>query len=60
MGSVANTVVFPAQDLLGLGTEARMNMPSTLGTNWLWRMRRGALTPEIAARMAEMAGLYDR
>ncbi len=60
MESVANTVVFPAQDLLGLGTEARMNMPSTLGTNWLWRMRRGGLTTEIAARLAEMASLYDR
>ncbi|HEY3444267.1 MAG TPA: 4-alpha-glucanotransferase [Paludibaculum sp.] len=60
MGSVANTVVFPAQDLLGLGTEARMNMPSTLGTNWLWRMKRGALTPEMAARLHELAMLYDR
>jgi 4-alpha-glucanotransferase len=60
MGSVANTVVFPAQDLLGLGTEARMNMPSTLGTNWLWRMKRNALTPEISARLREMSVLYDR
>jgi len=60
MASVANTVVFPAQDLLGLGTEARMNMPSTLGTNWLWRMQPGALTNEIAARLHEMATLYDR
>lgn len=60
MGSVANTVVFPAQDLLGLGTAARMNMPSTLGTNWLWRMKRGALTAEIAGRLHEMSTLYDR
>ena len=60
MGSVANTVVFPVQDLLGLGTEARMNMPSTMGTNWLWRMKPGALTGDIAARLREMATLYDR
>jgi 4-alpha-glucanotransferase len=60
MASVASTVVFPAQDLLGLGSAARMNMPSTLGTNWLWRLEPGALTPAIAARLAEMVKLYDR
>ncbi|MGD0577789.1 MAG: 4-alpha-glucanotransferase [Bryobacteraceae bacterium] len=60
MASVANTVVFPAQDLLGLGSPARMNMPSTLGTNWLWRLEPSALTPAIAARLAEMVKLYDR
>lgn len=60
MASVASTVVFPAQDLLGLGTEARMNMPSTLGRNWLWRLKPGELTPEIAARLAALAELYDR
>jgi 4-alpha-glucanotransferase len=37
-----------------------MNMPSTLGTNWLWRLEPGALTPAIAARLAEMVKLYDR
>jgi 4-alpha-glucanotransferase len=58
--SVANTVVAPAQDLLGLGSEARMNMPSTLEGNWLWRLSGGQLTPRIAARLREMAGLYDR
>ena len=60
MASVASTVVFPAQDLLGLGSAARMNMPSTLGTNWLWRLEPGALKPAIAARLAEMVNLYDR
>ena len=60
MGSVAHTVVFPAQDLLGLGSEARMNMPSTLGGNWLWRLKAGALTPEIAARLARMSRVYER
>jgi len=60
MASVANTVVFPAQDLLGLGTEARMNMPSTLGGNWLWRLTPGQLSSGIAARLAGLAGLYGR
>jgi 4-alpha-glucanotransferase len=60
LASVANTVIFPVQDLLGLGGEARMNMPSTLGRNWLWRMEPEALTPAIAARLAEIGDLYDR
>ena len=60
LASVANTVIFPVQDLLGLGGEARMNMPSTLGRNWLWRMEPEKLTPAIAARLAEMVDLYDR
>jgi 4-alpha-glucanotransferase len=60
LASVANTVIFPVQDLLGLGGEARMNMPSTLGRNWLWRMMPGSLTPPIAVRLAEMVSLYDR
>ena len=60
LASVANTVIFPVQDLLGLGSEARMNMPSTLGRNWLWRMEPESLTPSIVARLAEMVSLYDR
>jgi 4-alpha-glucanotransferase len=60
MGSVALTVVFPAQDLLGLGTEARMNRPATLGGNWLWRLRGGELTPQISGRLARMVEVYGR
>ena len=60
MASVANTVIFPAQDLLGLGSEARMNMPSTLGRNWKWRLRPGALNHVIAARLRRLAECYDR
>lgn len=60
MASAANTVVFPVQDLLCLGGEARMNMPSTLGGNWLWRMLPGSLTPAMAARLRRMVELYDR
>ena len=60
MASVADTVVFPVQDLLGLGSEARMNTPATLSGNWRWRMAPGALTPALARRMSEMVRLYGR
>jgi 4-alpha-glucanotransferase len=60
LASVANTVIFPAQDLLGLGSQARMNQPATLGGNWLWRLQPGELTPEIAGRLRELTRLYDR
>ncbi len=58
--SVAETVLIPMQDVLGLGTEARMNQPATLGGNWRWRYRPGALKTELAARLRELAKLYDR
>jgi len=58
--SVADTVLIPMQDVLGLGTTARMNQPATLGGNWRWRYRPGALKPELARRLRELAELYDR
>ncbi|HTW64228.1 MAG TPA: 4-alpha-glucanotransferase, partial [Bryobacteraceae bacterium] len=58
--SVADTVLIPLQDVLGLGTEARMNQPATLGGNWRWRCRSGTLTPEIARRLRELVELYER
>ena len=60
LASVADTAIVPAQDLLGLGSEARMNRPGTIGGNWQWRLRSGQLTPEIAERLAIMAATYDR
>ncbi len=60
MASVADAVVFPLQDVLGLGTEARMNLPGSFGRNWTWRYARAALTPELAARMRDLAEVYDR
>ncbi len=48
------------QDVLGLGTEARMNQPATLGGNWRWRYRPGALKPESRSALRELAELYDR
>ncbi|HAM36596.1 MAG TPA: 4-alpha-glucanotransferase [Elusimicrobia bacterium] len=58
--SPAHTAIILAQDLLGLGSEARMNLPGTLEGNWLWRLAPGALTPEIAGRLALMTGAYGR
>jgi 4-alpha-glucanotransferase len=60
MASVGDTVLFPAQDLLGLGSAARMNTPSTASGNWRWRMAPGALTAELAGRMRAMTTLYER
>ncbi len=58
--SVADTVLIPMQDVLGLGTEARMNLPATLGGNWRWRCRADALKPELAERLRELTELYER
>jgi len=59
--SVANTAMTTAQDLLGLGHEARMNLPGTIGPpNWNWRFREGALTRDIAQRLEEMTTIYGR
>jgi len=60
LASVADTVLFPAQDLLGLGSEARMNTPSVASGNWRWRLTPGALTSDLAARFRELTRLYER
>lgn len=60
MASVSDTCIIPMQDYLGLGMEARINIPSTLGTNWKWRMKEGAFTDELAERIREMTKLYGR
>ena len=58
--SVAAQAVVPMQDYLGLGNEARMNRPSTHGTNWKWRLRPGEFTPELAEKMCRAAVCYGR
>ena len=60
LASVADTAVFPAQDLLGLGNEARMNLPASTEGNWAWRLAPGALTKEIGARLRELTEIYGR
>jgi 4-alpha-glucanotransferase len=60
VASVARLAVFPMQDVLGLGSEARMNMPSTSRGNWGWRMQPGQFTRRDEERLAAMAELFDR
>jgi 4-alpha-glucanotransferase len=53
MRSPARIAMVQAQDVLGLGSEARMNDPARAGGSWRWRMADGALTPALAARLRE-------
>jgi 4-alpha-glucanotransferase len=58
--SVAVMALAPTQDFLRLGTEARMNYPSTIGGNWQWRMSADALTDKLKNRLFELNQLYSR
>ena len=58
--SVAQIAVVPAQDLLELGSEARMNTPAVAAGNWSWRAPEGCWKPELAARLAALAEVTDR
>jgi 4-alpha-glucanotransferase len=58
--SSARAAIIPLQDVLALGTEARMNMPSRVAGNWEWRFRADSLTPMLAQRLRELAELYGR
>ena len=59
-GSAAGCAIVQMQDLLGLGTEARMNTPSTLGGNWQWRALPGFDSPALAKRLRRQMELYER
>jgi len=58
--SVADTAIAQMQDFLNLGNEARMNLPSTLGGNWKWRMKKDACTDELAQKIRNMTEIYGR
>lgn len=60
LASVSDTAIIPIQDYLGLGSEARINIPSTLGDNWKWRLSADACTEELAKEMSELAHLFGR
>ena len=60
MESVANLAVTPMQEFLGLGTEARINYPSTLGNNWKWRLLPGQFTLELAKRIHRLTQITAR
>jgi 4-alpha-glucanotransferase len=59
-GSVANLCIFPMQDILHLGSEARMNKPAEGAGNWTWRYRRDALHPDFATKLAALMEMTDR
>jgi 4-alpha-glucanotransferase len=58
--SRAALAIAPAQDVLGLGSEARMNRPGLSSGNWSWRLERGALTPALARRLRGLAERHGR
>ena len=58
--SVADTAIVQMQDVLRLGGEARMNVPSTVGQNWKWRAPAHYATPELAQRLRRQMELCDR
>jgi 4-alpha-glucanotransferase len=60
MNSVASLCIFPLQDVIGLGSEARMNVPSLENGNWRWRFSPDLLRPEQAQKLALLAEVADR
>lgn len=58
--SVADLAIFPFQDVLGLGSDARMNFPGTALGNWDWRFAWEQVGPEHAQKMYEIAALSGR
>ena len=58
--SVANVAIVPVQDLLALGSEARMNTPGTSENNWIWRCENNVLTDKLAQRLKKLTELYGR
>ncbi len=60
MASVAATVLFPLQDVLGVGSGGRMNLPGSSSGNWRWRFREQRLDPASASRLREWVQTYER
>ena len=58
--SVADIAIAPIQDLLGLGTTGRLNLPASESGNWQWRMAAGAITGDVVTRLKELTELYGR
>ncbi|MDO4633335.1 MAG: 4-alpha-glucanotransferase [Eubacteriales bacterium] len=60
LACVADTAIIPMQDYLCLGSEARINQPATLGTNWRWRLLLGQFDSALAKKIRSMSTLYGR
>ena len=56
----AETVITPVQDLLALGSQARMNVPGVATGNWHWQLQKGQLTPALAEKLAALAKTFGR
>jgi 4-alpha-glucanotransferase len=60
ISSVADTVILQMQDILNSGEEARINIPSTIGTNWKWRIRKENMSDELAKKIKDLNEIYRR
>lgn len=60
LASVADLAIIPLQDILGLGCEARMNLPGSQTGNWRWRLLPGQWSPECQQRLANLTHIYGR
>lgn len=60
MESVADTCIIPVQDFLGLDESARINIPSTLGNNWKWRMQTKCFSEELIKKIKRLTKIYGR
>ncbi len=60
LASVADLAIIPMQDYLGLDSKARINTPSTLGGNWIWRMKRNDIDIDLAEQILKVTKLYGR
>jgi 4-alpha-glucanotransferase len=60
LASVGNIAIIPLQDVLGLGNDARMNLPNSTNGNWSWRYTSGALKNSLRDRLKDLTALYGR
>ena len=60
LSSVADLAILPMQDVLGLGRDARMNLPSTVTDNWRWRFTEDMLTAGLEHKLADIVLAYRR
>ncbi len=60
LSTIANNAIIPLQDVLGLGTEGKMNAPGKAEGNWAWRYKSGDLTLDLRDRLKELTYLYGR
>ncbi len=60
LSSIAETAIIPMQDILGFGSESRMNTPSTTEKNWVWRMPHDYADGDVAEKLAGLTSLFDR